>query len=313
MLGKSPAKIPILNTCCTVAIVCAVGLGLVSLPGAAQNKKDSEKNSSVVPRQPGGKAFRTPAAAAAALYAAARRNDENELLLILGPGAKELVAWTDDPSERAEERKIFADKYDQMHRLVKEPDDTVALYVGSENWPVPIPIVEYKGNWYFDTDLGKQEVFYRQIGRNEMQALEACLALIDAEKEYFAGEHKYTATFISNGNSHDGLYWNTSANQGKSPIGSYLAHAGVSESNSAGMEPYHGYYYKILLDPNSSGNGDSRFAVLAFPAEYRSSGVMSFLVQEDGIAYEKDLGPNGASVAKQMTPSSLDSTWNKVE
>lgn len=289
--------------------ICAAGIALASLTANAQQTTVA-KGSSTVVEQPQGKAFRTPASAARALYAAARRDDENEMLIILGPGAKDLVGWTDDRNERSEQRKIFADQYDQMHRLVKEPDNTVALYVGSENWPVPLPIVEYKAKWYFDTSLGRQEVLYRRIGRNEMQALEVCHALIEAEKDYHSGEHKYTANFLSNDGAHDGLYWKTSAPGEKSPIGPYLAHAGVGESNPGNNEPYYGYYYRILM--KSSGNGEA-FAVLAFPAEYRSSGVMTFFVEQDGIAYEKDLGPETNGAAKQMSASDPDTTWAKVE
>jgi len=304
----NPTRVSKVKLLAITTLICVGSIALTAQMALAQQKAPST-NSSPVTEQPEGKAFRTPAAAAAALYAAARRNDESELLVILGPGAKKLVSWTDDPNERAEERKMFAVKYDQMHRLVKEPDDTVALYVGAENWPVPIPIVEYEGKWYFDTSVGRQEILYRQIGRNEMHALEVCNALIDAEKDYYAGAHKYTAKFISDADSHDGLYWKASANEEKSPIGSYLANAGVSGS-SATREPYYGYYYRIVLEANSSGNG-GEFAVLAFPAEYRSSGVKTFFVPQDGVAYEKDLGPKTDELAKQI--SAPDSTWSKVE
>jgi hypothetical protein len=304
----SPTRLSIFKL---FAITAAISLSAVALTPriALAQQKAPRTNSAPVTEQPEGKAFRTPSAAAAALYAAARRDDENEILAILGPGAKKLVTWTDDANERAEERKIFADKYDEMHRLVKEPDDTVALYVGSENWPVPIPIVEYKGKWYFDTSVGEQEILYRQVGRNEMHALEVCHALIDAEKDYHDGAHKYTAKFISDGDSHDGLYWKASANGEKSPIGTYLAHAGVSGS-SVTREPYYGYYYRVVLKANSSENG-GEFAVLAFPAEYHSSGVMTFFVEQDGTAYEKDLGPKTDELAKQISAS--DNTWKKVE
>lgn len=291
------------------AVIFVCGVALFSRMALGQQKA-STASSSVVAEQPGGKAFRTPVAAAAALYAAARRDDENELVVILGPGARKLVGWTADPNERAEERQIFADKYDQMHRLVKEPDGTIALYVGSENWPVPIPIIGYKGKWYFDTSVGRQEILYRQIGRNEMHALEVCNALIDAEKDYYSEAHKYTANFISDGNSHDGLYWKATANGGNSPIGPYLANAGVSGTHSS--EPYYGYYYRIVLNSDSSGGG-AAFAVLAFPAEYRSSGVKTFFVPQDGIAYEKDLGPKSDDVVKQITTPGPDTTWSKVD
>jgi len=291
-------------------MVCAT-IALTSLAVVARQNPPA-KTLSVVTEQPKGEAFRTPEGAAAALYTAARRNDENELLTILGPSAKNLVNWTDDPNQRAEQRKAFVEKYEQLHRLVKEPDETVALYVGAENWPVPIPIVQYEGKWYFDADLGGQEVLFRRIGRNEMEALQVCEALVDAEKEYYAGEHKYTAIFISDGESHSGLYWKASANGKNSPIGPYLAHAGM-DSNHGTSEPYYGYYYRILLKPNSSARGEGSFAVLAFPAEYRSSGVKTLFVEQDGVAYEKDLGSNTAEQAKQMGAAKPDSSWSEVE
>jgi hypothetical protein len=293
------------------AIVCIFAMVLASLPLRAQ-QKETPKTSAA--EQPKGEGFRSPADAAAALYAAARRDDDGELLTILGPDGKGIVDWGNDPKLRQEQRAKFADKYDQMHRLVKEPDNTVALYVGPENWPLPIPIVEYNGKWYFDTEDGMQEVLYRRVGRNEMEALEVCRALLDAEKQYYSEAHNYTANFISSDNSHDGLYWPTSDSAQKSPIGQYLAHAGVTGPSSNGLEPYHGYYYRILLAPSGAGNGSSgSFAVLAFPAEYRSSGIMTFIIEEDGNAHEKDLGPNTAELAKQMPSSVPDSTWSKVE
>jgi hypothetical protein len=268
---------------------------------------------------PKGKSFAKPEDACAALYAAVHRDDEEQLLVILGPDSKEIVKWNDDPNVRREHREQFAEKYRQMHRLVKEPDGTVALYVGAENWPLPIPLVEYKGKWYFDADLGMQEIRYRRIGRNEMDALEVCHSLVDAEKEYRAAEHAYTAKFVSESGSHDGLYWKSADESKKSPIGPYLADAGIRANGGEKLQPYHGYYYRILLqnaggeansDHHSNGEG---FAIVAFPAEYRSSGVMTFVMDQDGVAYEKDLGDQSATLARDVTSSHPDTTWKKVE
>jgi hypothetical protein len=189
----------------------------------------AQQNAASTASQPEGKSFAKPEDAAAALYAAAHRDDEEALLAILGPGAKDIVAWTDDVEKRREQREIFAERYRQMHRLVKEPDNTVALYVGAENWPVPIPLVEVNGAWYFDADLGKQEIRYRRIGRNEMAALQVCRELVEAEKEYRAAQGNYTAKFVSAPNSQDGLYWKSADDSKKSPIGQYLDNAGVGE------------------------------------------------------------------------------------
>jgi hypothetical protein len=283
----------------------AIAIALACLPAIAQQGNASPS------AQPKGKSFAKPEQAAAALYAAARMDDEKELLVILGPDAKELVEWSNDANERKEHRAMFAQKYEQMHRLVKEPDNTVALYVGAENWPLPIPLVEYKGAWYFDAELGQQEIRYRRVGRNEMEAIEVCRALVDAEKEYHAGAHGYTAKFVSTSDSHDGLYWKSGDDSTKSPIGPYLAHAGVGGTSAVKTEPFHGYYYRIVLE------GADGFAVVAFPAIYRTSGVMTFFMDQGGTAYEKDLGEQTATSAKGLTSSPdntpPDSTWKQVE
>jgi hypothetical protein len=284
---------------------CAViAMALTCLPAKAQQATTA--GNTVPAEQPKGKAFKKPEDAAAALYAAARRDDEENLLAILGPDAKEIVKWSEDANQRREQREQFAEKYERMHRLTREPDNTVALYVGAENWPLPIPIVEYKGAWYFDAELGMQEIRYRRIGRNEMEALEVCHALADAEREYYANAHAYTAKFISTSAAHDGLYWKSTNDGSRSPIGPYLAHAGV-EADGGNAEPFHGYYYRILIQ---SSDG---FAVVAYPAMYRSSGVMTFLMNSDGTAYEKDLGEQTATAAKQINSAHPDNSWKKVE
>jgi hypothetical protein len=285
--------------------IAVIAVALACLPAASQQPASATTYSPT--EQPKGKAFSKPEEAAAALYAATKRNDEAELLVILGPDGKEIVQWTDDPAERQAHRAEFAQKYEQMHRLIKEPDNTVALYVGAENWPLPIPLVEYRGAWYFDAELGRQEIRYRRIGNNEMEALEVCRILVDAEKEYRTNTHQYTAKFISSDNSHDGLYWKSRDDTIKSPIGPYLAHAGVSGPDTTRSQPFHGYYYRILLQ------GSDAYAILAFPAEYRSSGVMTFLVSQDGTAYEKDLGEQTATSANQVSSSHVDNSWKQVE
>ena len=292
-----------------IAAIAAVMMACACLPAPAQQADTSQAvpTSNATPtEQPKGKSFAKPADAAAALYAAARRDDDSELLVVLGPNAKEMVHWNDDAEMRKQERAAFADKYDQMHRLVKEPDNTVALYVGAENWPVPIPLVKYHGAWYFDVDLGMQEIRYRRIGRNEMAALEVCRTLVDAEKEYQSIAHQYTAKFVS-ASGHDGLYWKSGDDSTRSPIGPYLAHAGVGEAGAGNSTPFHGYYYRIVL------HGSDKFSILAFPAEYRSSGVMTFLINADGTAYEKDFKDQTATLSKPPASSEVDSSWKKVD
>ena len=289
-----------------VSVIAVAAIAVASLAAAAQQAASTPEYYTPTDK-PEGKAFAKPEAAAAALYAAAKRDDEADLLVILGPGAKGTIHWSDNPAERQEHRAQFARKYEQMHRLVKEPDDTVALYVGAENWPLPIPLVEYKGAWYFDTALGRQEIRYRRIGRNEMESLEVCRTLLDAEKEYRGTAHQYTAKFTSSEGSRDGLYWKSADDATKSPIGPYLARAGVSGPTATGSQPFHGYYYRILLE------GPDDLAVVAFPAEYRSSGVMTFLVSQDGKAYEKDLGEQTATLSNQVSSSHADNSWKQVQ
>lgn len=253
---------------------------------------------------PDGKAFSSPDEAAEAVHSAAKQDDDAALMVIFGPGSKEMVVWGDNSDQRRNERAEFAHRFEQMHRLVTEPDGTVVLYVGAENWPLPIPLVQINGHWYFDADAGKREILFRRIGRNELEALEVCHALADAEKDYYATAHAYTMKFVSTSGSHDGLYWTGSSP--KSPIGPYLAHAGL-DSDSGTHTPYHGYYYRIA----KSAGGD--FAIVAFPAEYRSSGVVTFIMDDKGNAYEKDLGAKTAAIAKQINAFDPDNTWMKAE
>ena len=292
------------STAGCVLIIFAVALACMTMQSQAQPAMTSAKASPM--EQPKGKSFAKPEDAAAALYGAAKRDDDDGMLVILGPDAKKIVRWSDDANERREHRAEFVQKYEQMHRLMREPDHTVALYVGAENWPLPIPIVEYKGAWYFDADLGMQEIRYRRIGRNEVEALEVCQSLLDAEKEYYAGAHAYTAKFVSANGARDGLYWMSKSDGNKSPIGPYLAHAGV-DSNGKATEPFHGYYYRILLQ------GSDGLAIVAYPAMYRTSGVMTFITNSDGTAHEKDLGEQTATTAKQISSAQPDDSWKKVE
>jgi Protein of unknown function (DUF2950) len=295
------------NLAFAFSIYSAIALTVMAPQAKAQS--DSMKKASPVESQPDGKSFASPEDASAALYAAAKNDDESQLLVVLGPTVKEILHWSDDPKVRAERRAEFAEKYDQMHRLVKEPDGTVALYVGSQNWPLPIPLVEYKGSWYFDSELGEKEIMFRRIGRNETEALQVCQALVEAEKDYYASNHTYTMKFVSDGSARDGLYWPNGSS--KSPIGPYLAHAGVGASGKSSGEPYHGYYYRILGVQNGDTSGG--FAILAFPADYRMSGIMSFIMDSKGDAYEKDLGAKTADMAKEISTYKPDGSWKKAE
>jgi hypothetical protein len=272
------------------------------------------------------KAFSSAAQASGALFTAAQHNDEQAMLDILGPDARKIVS-SGDATEDADNRANFVRRYQEMHRLMKEPDGTTTLYVGARNWPVPIPIVGSGTSWHFDTEAAKKEILYRRVGENELSTIRICQELAAAEKEFHSlqGGH-YADKFYSDAGAHDGLYWKTAAGQPQSPIGPLVAAAAAQgyEHHPGTRTPYHGYYYRILTGQGKSAPGGAKsylvdgkmsggFAVLAYPAEYRSSGVMSFLVGEDGAVYEKDLGRQSATIAKAVQTYDPDSSWHKSE
>jgi hypothetical protein len=278
-------------------------------------------------QQPGQKTFPSAEAASKALASAAQNNDEKAMLDILGPDGKEIVS-SGDATEDANSRANFAQKYDQMHRLMKEPDGMTTLYIGAENWPTPIPLV-HKGNaWYFDTDAGKKEILYRRVGRNEMSAIRICQELVAAQKEYYSSQHnEYAQKIFSSEGQHNGLYWKAAEGESPSPIGPLVATA-VAEGYTKGQDvaptPYRGYYYRILTRQGKNGSGGAKdyiangkmtngFAFMAYPAEYRSSGVMTFIIGEDGVVYEKDLGKKTDAAAKNMKEYNPNSSWRKTE
>jgi hypothetical protein len=278
-------------------------------------------------QQAGQKTFPTAEDAGKALASAAQSNDEKAMLEILGPDGKEIIS-SGDAIEDAHARAHFAEKYQQMHRLMKEPDGMTTLYIGAENWPSPIPLVHKGNSWYFDTDAGKKEILYRRVGRNEMSAIRICQELVAAQKEYYASQHdEYAQKIFSDPGQHNGLYWKAAESEPQSPIGPLVA-AAVAEGYAKGENlpptPYRGYYFHVLIRQGKTAAGGSKdyvvngkmtggFGFLAYPAEYRSSGVMTFIVGEDGVVYEKDLGTKTPIVAKAMKEYDPGAGWKKSE
>lgn len=278
-------------------------------------------------RQLGQKGFPSPEDASNALLLAAQSNDEEALLKILGPEGKQIIS-SGDEIEDAQDRANFISKYREMHRLVKEPDGTTTLYIGAENWPSPVPLVNRRGSWYFDAATGKKEILYRRIGLNEISTIRVCQELVAAEKEYYSTQqHEYARYIFSIGERHNGLYWKAADGEPESPIGPLVASA-VAEGYATGRDsaptPYRGYYYHILTGQTKNAPGGATsyilngkmtkgFAFVAFPAEYRSSGVMTFIVGVDGVVYQKDLGKKTAVLAKAMKEFNPDSHWQKAE
>jgi hypothetical protein len=278
-------------------------------------------------QEPRQKTFSSPDAAATALVTAVRSDDEKAMLDVLGPRAKRLIS-SGDPTEDAGERANFVQRYDQMHRFVNEPDGATTLYIGAANWPTPIPLMHSGNAWYFDTDAGGHEILYRRIGRNELSAIRVCEQLVDAEKDYHSMQHDgYARRIFSTAGTHDGLYWNAADGEAKSPIGPLVARAvatgNASERSSATPVPYRGYYYHILDRQGPHAPGGTRtylvngkmtgFAFVAYPAEFRSSGVMTFIVGENRVVYQKDLGKRTDEIAKAMREYEPDPSWQKAE
>jgi hypothetical protein len=278
-------------------------------------------------QQPSQKTYPSAEAASQALIAAVDKNEEKAILEVLGQDGKPVVS-SGDPAEDKENRSNFCQKFRTMHRLVTEPDGTTTLYIGAENWPTPIPIVKKGDHWYFDTDAGKQEILYRRIGKNELSAIHVSRELVAAQKEYFAKfGNEYAQKFVSDEGKQNGLYWPAPDKNSESPIGPLVANAGsdgVVAGSGGSHEPFRGYYFRILEAQGKSADGGAStyvadgkmtkgFAFLAYPAVYRDSGVMTFIVGQDGVVYEKDLGKATASRAKTIKAYDPDATWKKSE
>jgi hypothetical protein len=296
--------------------ILAVGIVWFAIPTGAQ--------------QTGQKTFPSARAAATALVSALQADDLPALTSILGPDSKDILSSGDEVADK-NTRDQFVQRYQKMHRLVMEPDGTTTLYIGAENWPAPIPLMHKAGAWYFDTPAGKMEILYRRIGRDEVAVIHVCRELVDAEKEYFLQTHdgdsdkQYAQKFFSDPDKHNGLYWAASAGEAESPIGPLVAAAateGYVRDPAQKQQPFQGYYFRVLTGQRGVAAGATRsylvdgkmtggFAFIAYPAEYRSSGVMTFIVNQDGIVYEKDLGPNTATIAKSLTKYDHDNRWRK--
>jgi hypothetical protein len=276
--------------------------------------------------------FSSPGDAAMALYNAVRSNDNLTLSAIFGSNTGAIVHSGDDVADK-NMRANFIHRYAQMHRVVVEPDQTATLYIGAENWPSPIPLVKNdKGAWYFDTEIGKKEILYLRVGTNENDAIDVLHALVAAQQDYAASLHDgdnsthYAARFFSDEGKRNGLYWKTNDKDQPSPIGPLLVQAtneGYARKEGA-PTPFHGYYFRILTKQGPAAKGGARdymvngklsggFAFVAYPAEYRNSGVMTFIVNQDGTVRQKDLGPGTAHLAAAISEYNPSPGWTRAE
>ncbi|HEY4141197.1 MAG TPA: DUF2950 domain-containing protein [Pseudolabrys sp.] len=265
--------------------------------------------------------FKTPQEAADALVAAARAADNRALITVLGRDGAEITA-SGDRVQDEEIRKLFVAAYDIKHD-VSMAGDKATMLLGNSDWPFPIPLIKKNDAWVFDTVAGREEILARRIGRNELATIQACLAYVDAQNEYGA-RGTYAQRIISSPGKKDGLYWPTAAGEPSSPLGEEVAHATLRGYRvGGGKVPYNGYYFKILAQQGPTAPGGEMdyivrgkmiggFALVAYPAQYGNSGVMTFLVNHNGDVFEKDLGPNTAKVASRMIEYNPDRTWRKA-
>jgi Protein of unknown function (DUF2950) len=276
-------------------------------------------------QEPGEKTFATPQEAGKALYDAAKAADKDAIVAILGATSGSVVSSGDEVADK-NTRDQFTARYEQMNRWAKEINGNQTLIIGAENWPFPIPLKkDAAGTWYFDTKAGLKEILFRRIGKNELAAIRVCGVLADAQDEYFSQKQEYAQKFSSDPGKQNGLYWKADEGQPESPVGPLVAYAtgeGYGGEKDA-AQPFHGYYYHMLKAQGASVKGGAKsyivdgkmtggFAFVAYPAEYRNSGVMTFLVDQNGTVYEKDLGPQTADLAKQMKAYNPDKTWKAV-
>ena len=272
------------------------------------------------------KSYPTPEDAAAAL-AAAVKSGPSDILKVLGKAADDIVSSGDEVAD-ADTRQRFTSMYDSKHSVKTEGNKKATLMLGPDDFPFPIPLVNTRTGWEFDPDEGRIEVLYRRIGRNELDAIQTCLAFVDAENEYAdknrgEGVGVYAQRIVSTPGKKDGLFWRDDSDP--SPLGALAAEASAEGYRTGeGPAPYHGYYFRILKGQGSDAPGGAfnyvvkgkmigGFALIAYPAEYGNSGVMTFVVNHAGTVYQKDLGARTDSIAKRIYLFDPDQTWKKVD
>ena len=269
------------------------------------------------------KTFATPEEAGAAFYQAAKSGDQPALLAIFGENSQDAL-FSGDAVKDKDTLLGFVGSYDQMHRWREIKAGGEVLYIGPDNYAFPIPLGQNPaGQWYFDTPAGKDEILARRIGKDELAAIAACVAIADAQNQYFSQKKQYAQKFISDEGKQNGLYWPVAAGQPPSPLEDVRDFAKAVGYTSAGdkPQPFEGYYFRFLTKQGDKAKGGAKdylvngtmsggFAILAYPVEYRNSGIMTFLVGQDGIVYQKDLGEKTTDVASALTEYNPGDGWN---
>ena len=276
--------------------------------------------------------FASPEEAGKALVEAAKTGDENAVLAVFGPGSKEII-YSGDATQDKKTAAAFVSAYQVMNRWRKIDDNNEMLIIGADNFTFPIPLKKSaSGRWYFDTAAGKDEILARRIGRNEFAAIEVCQALADAQHEYFLQSHhdmrkkQYALKFVSDQGTQDGLYWDSAEGQPRSPLGPLVAFATGEgyKVQPQSHQPFHGYYFHMLHRQGKHAQGGAKdyisggkmvrgFAFVAYPAGYGNSGIMTFIINQNGVVYQKDLGKGTDEIASKMTAFNPDTTWTSVQ
>jgi hypothetical protein len=274
--------------------------------------------------------FKSAENAVEALVDAARAGDPSVILEILGPEGRDIISSGDEVADRTT-RENFVAAYDTKHSLTSEGDAKIILVIGDSDWPFPIPIVSKNGTWQFETKSGLDEILRRRIGRNELAAIQVSLAYVQAQNEYASldpgglGPHAYAQRIVSSPGKKDGLYWPTAEGQEPSPLGDLAAKASTEGYKVRHTPiPYHGYFYRILKRQGASAPGGAfdyvvkgkmigGFALIAYPAIYGNSGIMTFMVNHDGVVFQKDLGPRTAEIARKIEAFAPDQTWTRAD
>jgi hypothetical protein len=295
-----------------------LALALVTSLASCSKRENKVAGSNVAPRT-----FASPAAAGAALFEAAKAGDQDTLVAIFGPEGKDFL-FSGDAVKDKNARQSFVDAYSQMNRWSTRKSGDEILYIGADNFAFPIPLSKNSsGQWAFNTAAGKDEVLARRIGDGELTAIGVLTEIANAQQEYFSQTHQFAQRFVSDENQHNGLYWPTAEGQRPSPLGPLADIAKtVGYSQTGTDQPFNGYYYKILTQQGEAAKGGAKdymvggklvggFAVVAWPAKYRDSGIMTFIVGKDGIVYERDLAEN-TSQAATMTAYNPAGGWTVV-
>jgi hypothetical protein len=282
--------------------------------------------------KPSYQAFASPDDAGNGLLNAAKSGDANTIIAVFGPDSKDIILSGDPVQDKNTDDKFIA-AYTVMHRWRKMPDESQVLLIGADNFPFPIPLKKNTaGQWYFDVGEGREEILARRIGRNELSVMDVCMALADAQAQYYSqrlgdgSTQQYAVKFISDAGKQNGLYWDSPEGQPKSPLGPLAAFA-TNEGYSVKPDshvPFHGYYFHMLTQQGSHAPGGAKdylvngkmtggFAFVAYPAEYRNSGVMTFVINQDGVLLQKDLGSATNQTAAAMTEYDPDPSWTPAQ